>query len=374
MDTQTMKISLPPLDSDRKTVAIAFSEKINGHVLVFAETDDESPHYAAPGSDELRKGQEGELSAMVNLDSPYEMLRSAEYFGNLFRSDEYSTPLFQDTVQGTEDENMGSYIDTISELLPPKPSELTIEFYGSAVPTPAQIREVEKTVDSFSLTRIKRNLYEKNSRAFVCLERLSDWTGFCQLLNQCMRSEAFQLGRASEAELSNPVDSNGLTGLHMGTYLPAPSHYGKMLERLSLQDFGTDSYRAGMVEVGRDGYTVRAWQMPHRNADCKNGSNALISLHLSACKLIAQNGKVALECRSKAALIYAYAMQYVRDEHVAVCNREECRRVFFSRSKAALQCSRSCSTLKSRKKTCKNSITDREQHPDNQSASMDALE
>lgn len=374
MNQDSVKISLPPLVNSQITVAIAFSEKIGSHVLAFVETKEPSFHHAALGSDEPRKGQEDELSALANPNSPYELLRSAEYFGNLFRSDEYSTSLYQDAVHGTDEENMGSYIDTISELLSPKPSELASEFYGSTALTPAQVREVEKTVDSFSLARIEKSLCENNSQAFVCLERLSDWMGFCQLLSQCMRSEAFQLGRASEAELSKPVDPNGLTGLCMKTHLPAPSHYGKMLERLSLQDRGTDSYHAGLVEVGRDGYTVCAWQMPYQDTSSRGGSNALISLHLSACKLVAQDGKMALECRSKAALIYAFAMQYVRDEHVAVCDREDCRRVFFSRSKAALQCSRSCSTLKSRKKTCKDGIADCNRHPNNQSASMDALE
>lgn len=341
----------------RQTVAVAYSEMADRHVLVFASEKEEvefHAHVAPCGADD----EKAPLERLLQGDSLYDLLLSAEDYGNLFG---YLRSGAEHHFKSSFDSDYPFNVKVLTET---GPTKLAREVFGMDTPTRNQLRMARKVLDAFGCTvkgrdgqavvRIDLDHYKRQSplrNNNICIEPLSDWIAFRSLVCDfarmaCMYAAADQQEREiAETKVARGVRLGSET-FRLGATLDPDSAYAALLN-LYQEGMTTakgdqpllselpDSTWSFEVEWFRHEYQVNDKPETH-------GIDQIMSLHLQGLRPVYELPRVRIEPDSAASLVYQEMAELLDKGLLKMCANIGCNNVFVAKRQDAYRCSPNC--------------------------------
>lgn len=332
-----------------QTVAIAYSAAIGRHVLIFAEqADARYPKMPARASSQREMPM---LQRLANAHTLPDLLEAASYYGSLFDGVQACMARYSTNLHGDWEDP--SFVGRLEDFHTPSHTRLAQEFYSVEKPTRTQLRHAAQAAKAHPLNKELLSISEpmSNDAPTIRAEPLSDWMAFSSMLELCMRAKL----KRSDNENIQSLSSVGTAWVPLVVKPPLPSLYGRLLESCASEDNCSEIGANGLVvhDEEQSRYVIgRAWMPGEFLSSDEYGVlpvDRILNLHARGVHIELHGSQVNYIASSKAPLLFSEAMDEIAKNHVGICAREGCGRVFFAQRSDTRFCSNTCKVQASKK-------------------------
>ena len=335
-----------------QSVALAYSEEIGRHVLVFVEQASARPPKTTPKKSDQREIPM--LQRLANMRSLSDLAEVAMYYGSLFDGTQTCTPRYTTTLHGDSEDF--AFAGRFENFRAPSQTTLAQEFYRVEKPTRTQLRHACYAIKTCPFDGTLPDTSDLTGRDMLTVraEPLSDWVAFASMLERCIQAKVACRNNENRKAIQTP-DTVGTTWIPIIAEAPLPSLYGHLLESYATEDDCSELSVNGLATCDRElcKYVIgRAWMPGEFFSSDENGAypvDKIINLHARGTHIELHGSKVNRVSSSKAPLLFAEVMDEIAKSHVGICAREGCGRVFFAKRSDTRFCSNACKTQASKK-------------------------
>ena len=332
-----------------QTVALAYSEAIGRHVLVFIEQA--SAGFPKTPSKNFDQRETPALQRLANMRTLSDLVEVASCYGSLFDGAQTCAARYTTTLHG--DWGDPAFVGRFEDFRAPSQTKLAQEFYEVEKPTRTQVRHACQAIEACPFDGALPGTSDLMGWDMLTVraEPLSDWMAFSSMLELCIQAKV----ACRDNGKAWGLDTAGATWISATVEAPLPSLYGHLLESYTMED---DCSELGVNELvtcdrGRCKYVIgKAWMPGEFFTSDENDMHPIdriINLHARGAHIELHGTEVNRVASSKAPLLFAEVMDEIAKSHVGICAREECGRAFFAKRSDTRFCSNACKTQASKK-------------------------